>query len=223
MNTTSDIIASIREQGILPLFYHDEATVCIAIVNALYHAGIRVIEFTNRGPAALENFAALIQYRTLNWPGLLCGAGTIKTVADARSFLGAGADFLISPAFITPIAEISQLENFTWIPGCTTPTEIATAEQYGFTAIKLFPGNLLGPSFVSAIRDIFPGISFMPTGGVTQAPENLKQWFSSGVFAVGLGSQLISKDLLNEKNYSRIGEDTANLLEVVRAIRNPSH
>jgi len=203
----------------LPLFYNEDQEVCNGIVNALYHAGIRVIEFTNRGAAALDNFSALIQHRDQMWPGLLLGAGTIKTVADARAFLIAGADFLISPAFITAIAEIARNENFTWIPGCTTPTEIANAEQYGIDAIKLFPGNLLGPSYVTAIRDIFPDISFMPTGGVTQAADNLKQWFASGVFAVGLGSQLISKDLLNQKNYKRIGEDTANLLALVKAIR----
>lgn len=220
MKTKSEIVSAIGNQGILPLFYHDDVTVCQGIVHALYLAGVRVIEFTNRGPAAVQNFTALIQHRNNEWPGLLFGAGTIKKVTDARAFLTAGADFLISPAFIPAIAELSLQENFTWIPGCSTPTEIATAEQYGITTIKLFPGNLLGPSFVSAIRDIFPEISFMPTGGVTQAADNLQQWFSSGVFAVGLGSQLLSKTLLDSKNYDQIKEDTANLLATVNAIRN---
>jgi 2-dehydro-3-deoxyphosphogluconate aldolase/(4S)-4-hydroxy-2-oxoglutarate aldolase len=222
MKTRSQIIAAIGEQGILPLFYHEDIIVCKGIVDALYQAGIRVIEFTNRGPDALQNFRSLVQLRENSWPGLLFGAGTIKTVTDTMAFLDAGADFLISPAFITAIAEIAEQESFTWIPGCTTPTEIATAEQYGINAVKLFPGSLLGPAYVTAIRDIFPHISFMPTGGVTQEADNLKQWFSSGVFAVGLGSQLISKDLLMEKNYARIGADTANVMATVKAIRNPA-
>jgi 2-dehydro-3-deoxyphosphogluconate aldolase / (4S)-4-hydroxy-2-oxoglutarate aldolase len=222
MKTRSQIIAAIGEQGILPLFYHEDITVCKGIVDALYQAGIRVIEFTNRGPAALHNFRSLVQLRESSWPGLLFGAGTIKTVTDTMAFLGAGADFLISPAFFTAIAEIAEQESFTWIPGCTTPTEIATAEQYGINAVKLFPGSLLGPAYVTAIRDIFPHISFMPTGGVTQEADNLKQWFASGVFAVGLGSQLVSKELLLEKNYARIGADTANVMALVKAIRNPA-
>lgn len=220
MKTRSQIISAIGEQGILPLFYHEDIQVCTGIVDALYQAGVRVIEFTNRGPAALHNFRSLVQLRDTSWPGLLLGAGTIKTVTDTMAFLGAGADFLISPAFIPAIAEIVQQESFTWIPGCTTPTEIAAAEQYGINAIKLFPGNLLGPSYVTAIRDIFPHISFMPTGGVTQEADNLKQWFASGVFAVGLGSQLISKELLKEKNYARISTDTANVLAIVKSLRN---
>lgn len=221
MKTKQEIVSAISGQGVLPLFYQEDPDVCTAIVSALYRAGIRVIEFTNRGEAAVRNFTHLVNIRDTSWPGLLFGAGTIKTVADARSFITAGADFLISPAFIPEIAQLSLQERFTWIPGCATPTEIAAAEQLGLTAVKLFPGNILGPAFVHAVRDIFPNMSFMPTGGVTQESDNLKQWFDSGVFAVGLGSQLITKELVKEHNYRRIEENTANLMALVNAIRNP--
>jgi 2-dehydro-3-deoxyphosphogluconate aldolase / (4S)-4-hydroxy-2-oxoglutarate aldolase len=220
MNTTSEIVSAIRKQGILPLFYHGDLPVCMGVVEALYGAGIRVVEFTNRGEQAAANFAALVVHRNAHWPGLLLGAGTIKTVTDASDFLEAGADFLISPAFISAIAELAQTGKFTWIPGCTTPTEIVTAEQYGIRAIKLFPGNILGAGYVSAIKDIFPDIAFMPTGGVTQSPDNLRQWFDAGVFAVGMGSQLISKDMLAQKDYARLGVETANLLAIVQGVRN---
>jgi 2-dehydro-3-deoxyphosphogluconate aldolase / (4S)-4-hydroxy-2-oxoglutarate aldolase len=223
MNNSFQITDKIGTQGVLPLFYHGELAVCIALTDALYRAGIRVIEFTNRGPAAMDNFKALIDYRDQHWAGLLLGIGTIKTAQQAIDFSAANADFLVSPAYLPSIAETAGYLGKLWIPGCMTPSEIAAAEQSGARVIKLFPGNLLGPEFVKAIRELFPDISFMPTGGVTPVAENLQQWFSSGVFAVGMGSQLISKSLLQQRDYSRIEVDTANLLQMVQAIRNPEN
>src|SRR5690606_34504600 len=102
----------------------------------------------------------------------------------------AGADFLISPCFYQPISDYVNQHQLTWIPGCMTASEINLAEQNGVGFVKLFPGNLLGPQYVTAIKPLFPELLFMPTGGVSLDPENIRGWFNSGVTAVGMGSKL---------------------------------
>jgi len=100
-----------------------------------------------------------------------------------------------------------------------TPTEIIRAETLGAKMIKLFPGNILGPEFMSAIKALFPDLLFMPTGGVYLDKENIAGWFNAGVCAVGMGSKLISKQLLEEKNYAKIEEFTKEALDIVKSVR----
>jgi 2-dehydro-3-deoxyphosphogluconate aldolase/(4S)-4-hydroxy-2-oxoglutarate aldolase len=219
MNNTADIIQLLRNQGVLPLFYHADPEVCRSVIDVLYKAGIRSVEFTNRGEAAVSNFRTLIRQRDHSWSDLLLAAGTIKTTDDARTYISLGADYIICPAMIPAVAETVQKAGKLWIPGCMTPSEIVQAEQLGAKLIKLFPGSLLGPSFVSAIREVFPALLFMPTGGVEPELNNLKQWFSSGVTAVGMGSKLISKELLERKAYDEIGSNTENLLRLIRSLK----
>ncbi|OZA63813.1 MAG: hypothetical protein B7X72_09815 [Sphingobacteriia bacterium 39-39-8] len=108
-----------------------------------------------------------------------------------------------------------------WVPGCMTPTEIIQAETMGARMIKLFPGNILGPGFLSAIKEIFPGLLFMPTGGVELDKDNIGAWFKAGVCAVGMGSKLITKQLLEEQNYQQIATDTVKALEIIKSIKSP--
>jgi 2-dehydro-3-deoxyphosphogluconate aldolase / (4S)-4-hydroxy-2-oxoglutarate aldolase len=218
MDTPSEIIRKIKQQRMMPLYYHDDETVCIEVAKALYAAGVRIIEFANRGDAALKNFAALVEWRNHNCNDLLLSAGTIKNGEEADSFISAGADFLISPFFDSSVCETAKRKNIFWIPGCMTPTEIHTAVQAGCRLIKLYPGNVLGSAFVSAIRDVFPGIDFMPTGGVEITAENLQQWFNAGVCAVGMGSKLITKKLLQAKDYTAIEENTRMALSILQTI-----
>ena len=218
MNPQELIIRQIREQKLLPLFYHQDEQVCIKVTEALYKAGIRAVEFTNRGEAAMHNFKALIAARKEYMPGLLLAVGTIRTIHQASDFIEAGADFLISPVFDAAICKLAQSKNIFWIPGCMTPTEIHLAEHAGCHFVKLFPGNLLGPAFVSGIRLLFPNISFMPTGGVEMNKENLLSWFEAGVTAVGMGSNLITKKLLVEQDFNGIENNARELLETIKAI-----
>lgn len=218
MNPQELILHQIREQRLLPLFYHSDETVCIKVAEALYLAGIRAVEFTNRGEAALHNFKALNAARKERMPGLLLAVGTVRTVHQASDFIDAGADFLISPVFDAAICKLAQSKNIFWIPGCMTPTEIHVAEHAGCHFVKLFPGNLLGPAFVTGIRVLFPNVSFMPTGGVEMDKENLLSWFDAGVSAVGMGSNLITKELLAEQDFSAIENNTRELLETIKAI-----
>ena len=106
-----------------------------------------------------------------------------------------------------------------YAPGCMTPTEIIEAENTGVTFIKLFPGNMLGPDFLSGIKDIFPNLLFMPTGGVDTTHENISAWYKAGVCAVGMGSKLISKKLMEQKDYAAIEKLTVETLAIIKAVK----
>lgn len=205
----------------MPLFYHDDVNICVSLMHALYAGGVRLIEFTNRGSNALSNFNALKKAAS-QYPDLLLGTGTIKRDADALAFINAGADFLISPALIEDVFDVAYNNKILWIPGCMTPTEIVKAEGMGVSLVKLFPGSVLGPSFMKAIKDLFPGIAFMPTGGVESTEENLRQWFSAGVVAVGMGSNLVNSGATKEGGYEKLTAQAAEILERIRQIKlNP--
>jgi 2-dehydro-3-deoxyphosphogluconate aldolase/(4S)-4-hydroxy-2-oxoglutarate aldolase len=217
--TSNDIISIVKEQGVIPLFYHDDTNESIAIVDALYNAGIRVVEYTNRGSKALENFKALLSVRKAKWPELFLSVGTIKTQDAAQQFINAGADFIICPGVIPEVAKLAREAGLVWVPGCMTTTEIIIAEQQGAKLVKLFPGSLLGPSYVSAVKEIFPELMFMPTGGVDVNEDNLGKWFKAGVVAVGLGSKVISKELVLKKDYATIGALAKKALDIVQKIK----
>lgn len=214
-----DAVSAIKAQKMLPLFYHDDREVSLKTVEALYRAGVRVVEYTNRGEKAFSNFEYLKKKSAGLFPGLLLGIGTIKTAQDARSFIGIGADYIICPSLNAEVASVTHQAKLQWIPGCMTTTEIANAELAGATLVKLFPGSLLGPGYVSAIRDIFPNLSFMPTGGVEAEESNLQAWFKAGVCAVGMGSKLVSKELLEKRAYGEIKERTEEAMRLVRLIQ----
>ncbi|WDF56735.1 bifunctional 4-hydroxy-2-oxoglutarate aldolase/2-dehydro-3-deoxy-phosphogluconate aldolase [Mucilaginibacter sp. KACC 22063] len=219
MKTKQEIIDGIISQGMLPLFFHKSKEVTLDVTRTLYKAGIRIIEYTNRGEAALENFKALKHLQKTELPDLLLGIGTIKTPADANSFIEAGADFIIAPIVNPEVAEIAKKHNLVWIPGCMTPTEIYTAQHFGASLIKIFPANILGPAFVSSIKELFPGQLFMPTGGVELTADNISSWFRAGVCAVGMGSKLITKKAMENQEYDQLYNDTLKAIDLVQTSR----
>lgn len=220
MERGHELILKIKEAGFLPLFYHDDADVCLAVTKALYNAGVRCIEFTNRGNKSLPNFKLLVAARNENMKDLLLAIGTIKTGNEAQQFIDAGADFLISPVFDSSVCDTAYLNKVLWIPGCTSPTEIHVAEKAGCKMIKLFPGNILGPGYIEAILPLFRGLHFVVTGGVDTSRENLEAWFNAGVAGVGLGSKLMSKQLLEEQNYTAIELGTKKVVEIIASLKN---
>jgi 2-dehydro-3-deoxyphosphogluconate aldolase/(4S)-4-hydroxy-2-oxoglutarate aldolase len=147
-------------------------------------------------------------------PGLMLGIGTIKNPQDAQAYLQAGADFLISPVFDSAVADFAYLHKILWIPGCMTPTEIHVAQQAGCDLVKLFPGNVLGPGFIEAIRPLFKEVSFLVTGGVDATEESISKWLKAGAAGVGLGSKLITKEALQQKQYDKIENKIKELLSI---------
>lgn len=220
MSKKNIVLDAILKQGTLPLFFYKDPEVSLQITRTLYKAGIRVFEYTNRGAAALENFKILKQaLANGEMPGLELGIGTIKSVQEAEAFIAAGADFIVSPIVNPEVGKLATQHNLLWIPGCMTPTEIYTAQQNEAALIKIFPANILGPEFVSSIRDLFAGQLFIPTGGVDLNHDSISTWFKAGVCAVGMGSKLISKSVLENQEYDRLYNDTLKLLEIVQTIK----
>jgi 2-dehydro-3-deoxyphosphogluconate aldolase / (4S)-4-hydroxy-2-oxoglutarate aldolase len=219
MKNQQDILNQIQQQKMLPLWFHKDATVSIEVLKALYAAGIKAVEYTNRGAEAVENFKALRKVVNESMPGMLLGIGTVKTVEDAQKFISAGADFIISPVVFPPVAKVVQDAGLLWIPGCLTPTEVFTAEMNGAKMVKIFPGSVVGPSYIAAIKELFPGLLFMPTGGVDTTAENIKEWFDAGVVAVGMGSKLISKSVLQNQEYAKLTAQTKGVLEILNNIK----
>jgi 2-dehydro-3-deoxyphosphogluconate aldolase/(4S)-4-hydroxy-2-oxoglutarate aldolase len=216
MKIKKAVLNSILTQGMLPLFFYEDAEVSLEVTRALYRAGISVLEYTNRGKQALDNFKVLKKAINKEMPDLLLGIGTIKNVSDAETFIDAGADFIVAPIMNPEVAKVARKHKMLWIPGCMTPTEIYAAQKHGAELIKIFPANILGPDFISSIRDLFPGQLFMPTGGVEMNAKNISSWFHAGVCAVGMGSKLISKDVLEKKLYDKLYEDTLKAIEMVQ-------
>lgn len=219
MATKQSITDLIIQQGILPLYFNADETVSVEVLRAIHRAGIKAVEYTNRGEAALNNFKKLVEVRNKEMQGVMLGVGTIKNLKDAENYVNTGADFLVSPGYVAEVATYTNSKDIFYAPGCMTPSEIIAAENNGIKFIKLFPGNLLGPEFLSGIKDIFSKLLFMPTGGVDTTKENLEGWFKAGVCAVGMGSKLISKKLMDQKDYRTIENMTKEVLDLIQSIR----
>lgn len=220
MKTAKEVTEKIVNQGILPLYFHKDEDISTKVLEAVYAAGIRAVEYTNRGENALQNFKALVKLRDAGMPDMLLGIGTIKNMNQAKSYLEAGADFLVSPGYVPEVAQHCVSQNIFYTPGCMTPSEIIQAENAGVKFIKLFPGNMLGPSFLSGVKDIFPDLLFMPTGGVDATEESISSWYKAGVCAVGMGSKLISKSLMENQEYQKITDDIRSVSAIIQQIKN---
>ena len=217
MDKKTTLLQLIPEQGILPLYFNKDTEISINILKALYKAGIRTVEYTNRGEAALTNFKKLREVCNNELDGMYLGVGTIKNAESAQAFIDAGADYIISPGLVEDVAAVADRNGLLWVPGCMTPSEIIKAEQMGAKFVKLFPGNLLGPAFMSTIKELFPGLLFMPTGGVELDKDNISGWFKAGVCAVGMGSKLVSKDVMENQKYDELTEATKQAIEIVKS------
>ena len=223
MKNQDTIIESIKSQSMLPLYFNADETVSIEVLRALYAAGIRAVEYTNRGEEAFSNFKAMLNIRNSEMADLFLGIGTLKTGSDAEKYSDAGADFLISPGFVEEIAAVAKDRNMLYVPGCMTPGEIIAAENSGVKFIKLFPGNILGPEFMSSIRSVFPNLFFMPTGGVEPFEDSVRTWFNAGVCAVGMGSRLITNDIMKQCDFEILQSTTTKLLHTIKMVKGQCH
>ncbi len=207
------------ETGMIPVFYHADISVCKEVLKACYNGGVRAFEFTNRGNNALQVFKELKIYSEANFPDLILGAGSILNLIHVNEFVAAGADFIVSPFLNESILSACKEKNIYAIPGCMTLTEIVQAQEWGADIVKLFPGSVLGPEFVSAVRGPMPKLRLMPTGGVEPTERSLRAWFASGVVCVGMGSQLLSKEIIEKGNYAALTEQVKVVLSIIKSIQ----
>jgi 2-dehydro-3-deoxyphosphogluconate aldolase/(4S)-4-hydroxy-2-oxoglutarate aldolase len=213
-----EVLCEMHRTGIVPVFYHADIEIAKAALECSYNNGIRVIEFVSRGENTLTVFSELVKF-VAKFPGLILGIGTVMNASSAENFIRAGAKFIVSPILKIALAPVCQANNKLWVPGTATLTEIVNARDAGAELIKIFPGSVLGPKFVSAILPVVPGLKLMPTGGVEVTEGNLKAWFDAGVFCVGMGSQLFSDKIMGEKNWSELESKIKKALAIVSQIR----
>ena len=218
--TRIQVIEQMKESGMVPLFYHKDINVAKAVLKACYDGGVRLVEFTSRGDFAFDIFNQLIKYAIKKLPGMILGVGSVTDAAAASQYMLSGANFIVTPVFREDIAIICNRRKVLWSPGCGSLTEIARAEEMGCELVKLFPGSIYGPGFVKAIMGPQPWTSIMPTGGVSTEAENLKGWFDAGVTCVGMGSKLISKEILANESYSKLTQDVKKTLETIRELKS---
>ncbi len=217
--TNQQIVAKMKELGLVPLFTHDDVTTAQQVIEAAYRGGVRVFEFTNRKKNSFEVFVAMLDY-CKKFPDLMLGIGTVMDGATTKKFIDAGAHFIISPILKLEMAEVCRAHNILWMPGCATLTEIVTAKENGAQVIKVFPGSVLGPGFVSSIMPVVPDLQLMITGGVEPNEKNLTAWFKAGAMSVGMGSQLFTKDILEKKDWEALEKSVSDILQTIRKIRN---
>jgi 2-dehydro-3-deoxyphosphogluconate aldolase/(4S)-4-hydroxy-2-oxoglutarate aldolase len=217
--TRIQVAQAMADTGMVPLFYHPDIELGKEVLKACYDGGARVLEFTNRGDFAHEVFAALNKYALKELPGMILGVGSVIDAGTTALYLQLGANFIVSPMLVDEIAAVCNRRKVMWSPGCGSLTEINRAHELGCEVVKLFPGSTYGPDFVKAIKGPCPWLSIMPTGGVTPEESNLKGWFGAGVTCVGMGSQLISGDILKNRDFAQLKQSTASALELIKRIR----
>ncbi len=217
--TRLEVINQMQKTGLIPLFYQKDVNIAKKIAKACYDGGARLLEITHRGDFAHEVFRELVLFAKDTLPEMILGVGSITDAGAASDYMKMGANFIVTPVFREDIAIVCNRQKVLWSPGCGTLTEIAIAEERGAEIIKLFPGNIYGPDFVKAIKGPQPWTSIMPSGGVNTSKENLKGWFDAGVTCVGIGSQLISKTIIEQKDFDGLKVSVNSVLKTIKSLR----
>lgn len=219
--TRIEVALKMKETGIVPVFYNKDVEICKQVLMACYNGGVRVFEFTNRGDYAHEVFAELNRFAAKEAPEMILGVGSIVDPGTTSLYIQLGTNFIVSPILNPEMAKVCNRRKISWSPGCGSVTEISYAEELGSEVVKIFPGSQVGgPSFVKGVKGPFPWTSIMPTGGVEPTEDNLTKWFTAGVHCVGMGSQLITGDIIKSGDYSILEDKVKNAIALVQEIRS---
>ena len=214
------VATAMYDTGMVPVFFHADLDVCQQVVRACYEGGVRVFEFTNRGDFAHETFSALNKYVAREMPDMKMGVGSVVDAGTASLYIQLGADFIVSPVLSRDMAKVCNRRKIGWSPGCGSLSEISYAEELGAEVVKIFPGTQVGgPAFVKSVLGPCPWTSIMPTGGVATTEENLRGWFEAGVHCVGMGSKLVTKELIASQDYDTLTRTTQDALSIIQKYR----
>ena len=218
--TRLDVYNAIADIGAVPVFHVSDVDDSIAIARACVSGGMRVVEFTNRGDHAHEVFNALHKAVGSEASGVVLGAGTVLDPATAAFYVNSGARFIVGPNTNPEVARLCNRRKVAYIPGCGTASEISYAEELGCEIVKLFPAQASGgPGFVRDLLGPMPWSSIMPTGGIGVGRETLQEWFDAGVIAVGLGSSLVTNDIVTRRAWDELERRCRDVLSSIREIR----
>lgn len=218
--TRIQVALTMKENGMVPVFFHKDIEVCKKVLKACYDGGSRVFEFTNRGDWAHLVFQELIIWAEKETPGMILGVGSVVDAGTTSLYIQLGANFVVSPVLNPDMAVVCNRRKISWSPGCGSLSEISKAEELGAEVVKIFPGSQVGgPSFVQAVLGPCPWSSIMPTGGVSPDQKNLSEWFKAGVHCVGMGSQLMIKKPDGSFDYNAIEQKTREALSIIADLR----
>lgn len=207
------------ETGMVPVFYHSDLETSKQVLKACYEGGVRAFEFTNRGDFAHEIFGELNKWAAKECPEMILGIGSIVDAGTASLFLQLGANFVVGPLLNPDIFKVCNRRQVAYIPGCGSVSEVGYAQELGAEVVKVFPGDVVGAGFVKGLKAPMPWSNVMVTGGVTPTEENLTKWFSAGVTAVGMGSNLFPKEVIAAKDWGKITEMCKEALAIIAKIR----
>ena len=213
------VLQTMKETGIVPVFYNADIEISKNVLKACYDGGIRLFEFTNRGDFAQEVFKPLVKYANAELPGMIMGIGSIVDPGTASLYIQLGANFVVGPLFNPAIAPICNRRLIPYCPGCGSVSEVGAAQELGCDVCKVFPGDVLGPAFVKGLRAPMLWSQLMVTGGVKPTRENLEGWFKAGVLSVGMGSNLFPKDVIAAGDWGKITELCRDALAIVKEVR----
>ena len=215
-----EVLNTITETGLVPVFYNADVEVAKNVVKACADGGAKAVEFTNRGDFAPEVFKELSQYVSQEDPDVILGVGSVIDAPTAAMYIAYGANFVVGPVLNEEVARLCNRRKIAYSPGCGSASEISYAEELGVEIVKIFPGQSVGgPDFVKAVLGPCPWTRIMPTGGVDATEESIKAWFKAGVACVGMGSNLIRKDLIVARNWAEIEAKVRQVLAWIKEAR----
>jgi 2-dehydro-3-deoxyphosphogluconate aldolase/(4S)-4-hydroxy-2-oxoglutarate aldolase len=219
-HTRLHTLQSVYEIGVVPVFYNGDISTVQNIAKACVGGGIKVLEFTNRGDHAWEVFSTLDKFCTAELPDAILGAGSVVDAGTASMYISSGASFIVGPVTNPEVARVCNRRKVGYVPGCGTASEISYAEELGAEIVKVFPGNGVGgPGFVKDVLAPMPWSSIMPTGGVDITEESLRPWFEAGVVAVGMGSKLVSADIIKDGAWDKLEQRSKETVALIKSIR----
>ncbi len=215
-----DVLVTMKQIGLVPVFYHPQVEIARQVVQACVAGGAKAVEFTNRGDRAINVFTALQEFCAEKLPEAMLGVGSVVDAPTAAMYIAAGADFVVGPVLDADTARLCNCHKVAYMPGCGSATEIHEAHKLGVEICKVFPGEQVGgPEFVKAVRGPCPWTEIMPTGGVSPAEDNLRAWFTAGIACAGIGSNLITKELLKAGDFAGITAKVKETVDRIASIR----
>jgi len=213
------VLTKMAETGIVPVFYNSNVETAKNVVKACYEGGIRAFEFTNRGEFAHEVFNEVVKYAEKECPEMIMGVGSVVDAPTAALYIQLGANFVVGPLFNPDVAKVCNRRLILYVPGCGSVTEIGFAQEAGCDLCKVFPGEVLGPAFVKALKAPMPWSNLMVTGGVKPEENNLKSWFDAGVMCVGMGSNLFPAEMIKANNWQGITNLCITSLSIIQGLK----
>jgi 2-dehydro-3-deoxyphosphogluconate aldolase / (4S)-4-hydroxy-2-oxoglutarate aldolase len=212
-----EVLNKMAEVGVVPVFYQADTETAIKIVEACAAGGAKLVEFTNRGDLAYLVFCDLVKHFAKADPSIILGVGSIVDAGTAALYISSGANFIVGPNFNPEVAKVCNRRKVPYSPGCGSVSEISNAEEWGVEIVKIFPGDSVGgPEFVKAILGPCPWTRIMPTGGVDASKESVYAWIKAGAACLGMGSKLITKELMAAKDWAGITAKTKQVLAWVK-------